>query len=240
LVVVPHDVVDGRSQFWVSVVVVAAHVPCVSQVYVVACRDCVPLQGFDPATHALHAVYCGAWHSWPTGFSVQACISLVVAAWQVPAPSQVLSVRVRDCWPVVAQVPDAPHIPQVPYVVVAHVTPEATFWSAGHASSLPEHRSSRSHASVAGRHTRDGPTCVHTPSTLAPRAAAHASQAPLHARSQHTPSAQEPLVHSAAALHGAPFIFCAAQYCPLHHVPDGHPLPQGIGQSGSVPLHCAV
>ncbi len=72
---------------------------------------------------------------------------------------------------------------------------------------------------------------------MAPWATLQASQAPPQAVSQQTPSAQKFELHSPAAPQLTPLAFFAAHQVPLHQVPDGHPLAQGIGQSASVPLH---
>ncbi len=63
---------------------------------------------------------------------------------------------------------------------------------------------------------------AHVPSVVAPVATEQASQAPLHAVSQHTPSAQFPVEHtrqpaclqSLVVLQVAPWPFCAT-HCPL-------------------------
>jgi len=100
----------------------------------------------------------------------------------------------------------------------------------------PVQRSSTSQGPVTGRHTRLAPTDAQVPSTAAPVATEHAWHAPPHAASQHTPDTQEPLMHSVFAPQLVPFVFCAAQYMPLHQVPVGQPVAQRIGQSGRVPL----
>lgn len=51
-------------------------------------------------------------------------------------------------------------------------------------------------------------------------ATSQASHAPVHAASQQTPSAQEPLAHWSAAPQEPPPGFCATQTPPEHQLPD--------------------
>jgi hypothetical protein len=131
-----------------------------------------------------------------------------LAAEQVPAPSQVLAG--------VCVVPVHDSLPQL--VPTAHRR---------HAP-MPSHMPSRPQLVVdSGVHSLSGSvppgTARQMPSGWVVLLIAHATQAPTHADSQHTPSMQNRLAHSPAAAHAAPFAFAAM------HEPDAQMLP--IAQS---------
>jgi hypothetical protein len=66
-------------------------------------------------------------------------------------------------------------------------------------------------------------TWSHVPSTPEPFfAAVHASHPEVHAVSQHTPSTQNPLLHSWAATHVPPLELLATHAAALHQYPSAH------------------
>jgi len=127
-----------------------------------------------------------------------------LAAGQLPAPSQV---RAGVC-----VVPLHDSLPQlVPAAQRRHAP-------------TPSHMPSRPQLVLAsGAHSLSGSVPPGTgrqmPSGWLVLLIAHATQAPTHADSQHTPSMQNRLAHSPAAAHAAPFAFAAT------HEPDEQMLP---------------
>jgi hypothetical protein len=60
-------------------------------------------------------------------------------------------------------------------------------------------------------------TTLHVPAVAPPVVTSHASQAPVHAALQHTPSAQWPLVHCPSAPQAAPSAFFGTHALAEHH-----------------------
>jgi hypothetical protein len=154
-------------------------------------------------------------HELPSVVRVHAMVSVLLALLQAPVPEQVRSVRVRDCVPLVAHAEPPSHADQAPKVVLPHDTPASTKESPRQAALVPLQRSATSHDEAEARHTRDGPSNAQVPSVTAPCATLHASHAPPHAVSQHTPSTQLLETHSPGAPQATPLGFFAAQYVPL-------------------------
>lgn len=165
----------------------------------------------------MYALYVVVPHELPSVVRMQACVSGVLTVPQlVPVPAQRRSVRVRVCTPLVAHAAPPSQVDHAEKLVVPQPTPASANASEGHAALVPEHRSSTSQPPpAAARQTRLGPRSEHVPSVAAPCATLHASHAPLHAVSQHTPSTQLFEVHSVPIVHATPLVFLAEQYVPL-------------------------
>ncbi|MCB9731815.1 MAG: hypothetical protein H6745_04175 [Deltaproteobacteria bacterium] len=88
-----------------------------------------------------------------------------------------------------------------------HGVPTAARRSLGQLAPMPSQRSSTSHSPTPARQTIPAAAVSQRPSSALPAATLHARQSatpPPHADSQHTPSAQKPLMHSVAAAHAVP------------------------------------
>ncbi len=121
--------------------------------------------------------------------------------------------------------------------MVPQVSPASANWSAGQLADAPLQRSATSQAEALARQTWLDPSVVHWPSWLAPSDDAHASHTPAHAALQHTPSVQNPEMHSPGAAQVTPLFFFAEQYMPLQYVFEEQPEVHKMGQSASDPLH---
>jgi hypothetical protein len=127
--------------------------------------------------------------------------------------------------PLAAQLPAPSHdlplcLPAAQVVSAAHAVPEGAYClhlpapshaSAPDAPKLQANVEGAAHSSSGSAPSLMAPQVPSTP--LPFLAAVHAEQTPVHAESQHTPSAQNPEVHSFASVQG-PLLFFAV------HVPD--------------------